>query len=155
MIDHVYESATSRIVMSIAIRKNSTLKPFLTFGVMNLIEQGRRQVEMTRHISAQQYDCDNSQLEVDPLSVFHLVSLFTFLSVSSMISLILLGLEVFAYSRASNTTLPIIQESSSSKLKHAQDLLLQFEQSLNEISYQKQVTFPMALLKQSLNLKTE
>ncbi len=153
VIVHVWETAMARNIMSMAISKNSSLMPFLSLGIMKLIEHGNRQAEMSRLKSVRQMDCISSNLEVNPMSVYQLASLFTLLSVSFVIALILLGYEVLSSIRDMGLGLDQrrMTVNENYKLRQAKDLVFQLEDVLFGTSFREKTISPLMSIKHSLN----
>ncbi len=92
--------------MSFALQKNSTLKEFLSVGVLKLLETGA--IDFHRQRSQEpEIDCNPSILrQINPLSLKKLAFLFALLSLAAVSSWIILGCEVVHWKKTIVSSAP-------------------------------------------------
>ena len=103
-----------------AIRKNSSLKGFLSDGILKLVEQGKVRNELQK-LKRPDNDCSPILREVTPMTVYKLVSLFVLIFGTMVASLLILAFEIISFKKAnkkSNQTLDKDQD-----LEEAQQLV--------------------------------
>ncbi len=160
MIVHVWESTTIQNVMSFSVSKNSSLKEILSKGVLALIEQGKIDAEFNRFSGNADNDCSPLTKQVHPLSVYKLASIFAFLVLTTLASLVICCCENLHYKLQSNKIMDqgVVMQNRMIELdqvKEAQDLVVKLGNILDlQFKAKKEIlTHQMALENLSIFLR--
>ena len=99
----VWQTRTSQNTMSMAVRKDFPLKPFLSNQILKLIDFGHIK-HVSQRLVVPEKDCSPVIKQVEPLTIHMLASLLFFLLTTILFSALILSCEILFYKHVAKQT---------------------------------------------------